>query len=372
MTITAEPMSSASRTNRHGPNPSHPSRPSSRDTSWRAVATDPSQREADRNETGGLCAKCDNVFFGRSFSFFSSLFLDGAEPFLFFLYCPDPLVVTTFVTPAYERGLVPVGAVAGSPRAVTPPEPDRSHTSRPVISARPRDVVLPRGGVFLAFAGGTGYQRSGRGVAADRKPRTRRERPIRQTARDGRGIDGRRAVEVSTISRESLPTLWDGTQSTRGRCLTHIRTTRWYEAVQRYRASAPQAQIRSHASNTQTSNRGYREMNSSGSQSAPANAKARVGLMKVRINSNHIVRGADGINRQFNTKDLQLWSRAKKVLICVACKRTFATEQELLAYHQADPGRLEREAHPYGFWSEDPIGESEKPGLVVGLLSDEE
>jgi hypothetical protein len=114
-------------------------------------------------------------------------------------------------------------------------------------------------------------------------------------------------------------------------------------------------------------------MNSSSSTANPLKTpKKRFGLMKIQIDSNHIIKGPDGINRQFKTRDLTRNNKAKYVAVCLACKKTWENEEELMAAHPDERIlRKQEEAHPYGFWSDEPLEKGNKdPAKVVGLLSD--
>lgn len=102
--------------------------------------------------------------------------------------------------------------------------------------------------------------------------------------------------------------------------------------------------------------------------------KKRLGLMKIRIDSNHIVRGPDGVNRQFKVLDITRMPKIKHVAVCLMCKKTWDSEEELVAAHPDNRIMYKQEEiHPYGFWSDEPVEKGNKdPGKVVGLLSDEE
>lgn len=115
-------------------------------------------------------------------------------------------------------------------------------------------------------------------------------------------------------------------------------------------------------------------MNQLPNQALKSTKKKRFGLMKIRIESNHIIKGPDGVNRQFKTKDRTRHPKAAVVAVCLACKKTWETEEELLAAHSDERIlRKQEEAHPYGFWCAEPLEKGNKdPGKVLGLLSDEE
>lgn len=107
--------------------------------------------------------------------------------------------------------------------------------------------------------------------------------------------------------------------------------------------------------------------------------KVRFGTMKIRIGSDHIIKGPDGIARQFKTLDKSRHPKAKMVCVCLKCNKQFDTEEDLLANHP-DERILQKqeEAHPYGWWSNDPVNPDDKPSKdgkidptkVLGLLSD--
>lgn len=95
---------------------------------------------------------------------------------------------------------------------------------------------------------------------------------------------------------------------------------------------------------------------------------ARYGLMKVAPDSTHMVKGSDGVMRQYTVKDSDRHKKAKSSWVCLRCQKTWAKEEELIAAHP-EPAVLKRqqEAHPYGQWSEDPsVKDGDKPlGLMV-------
>lgn len=105
--------------------------------------------------------------------------------------------------------------------------------------------------------------------------------------------------------------------------------------------------------------------------------KPRYGTIKVKIDSNHIIKGPDGVNRQYKVKDISRHPGVKTACICLKCGKAWPTESEMKADH-ADEQILVRqsEAHIYGWWSEDPAEPTadKKPkdlAKVIGLLSDE-
>lgn len=115
--------------------------------------------------------------------------------------------------------------------------------------------------------------------------------------------------------------------------------------------------------------------------------KPRYGTIKIIIGSNHVIKGPDGIKRQYTTRDKSRFPKVKCVAVCLKCAKTFESEEDLLASHPDERVlRKQEEAHAYGFWSDEPLEPVEKtdnkvdklekadkklnPVKVVGLLSD--
>ncbi len=109
--------------------------------------------------------------------------------------------------------------------------------------------------------------------------------------------------------------------------------------------------------------------------------KPRYGTMKIRIGSNHVVSGPDGIKRQFQTRDISRFaSKAKYVCVCFRCNKQWENEAALLMDHPEN--RIlekQEEEHVYGFWSlvytdftEPKKGETIDYTRIIGLMSDEE
>lgn len=102
----------------------------------------------------------------------------------------------------------------------------------------------------------------------------------------------------------------------------------------------------------------------------------RYGLMKVRIGTNHVVRCADGIKRQFEVKDLSRHPKIKTIAVCFHCAKEWKNEAELVAAHPDEEiMQRQQEQHLYGLWNDEPtapVAEGQKVnlGTVVGLLSD--
>lgn len=105
--------------------------------------------------------------------------------------------------------------------------------------------------------------------------------------------------------------------------------------------------------------------------------KVRFGTMKVRINSNHIIKGPDGIKRQFQTLDKSRYPKAVCSCVCLKCNKSYEDEETLLADHPDNRTLTKNEeAHLYGWWCNEPANPDAKgkldPAKVLGLLSDEE
>lgn len=115
--------------------------------------------------------------------------------------------------------------------------------------------------------------------------------------------------------------------------------------------------------------------------------KARFGLIKVRIDSHHVLKSPDGRQRQFRVLDKRRYPKAKLTCVCLYCKKSWQDEETLLAEHP-ETYEMEKneETHIYAFWSDDPLEPSSnedkkiaakedelavKSGKVLGLLSNE-
>lgn len=112
----------------------------------------------------------------------------------------------------------------------------------------------------------------------------------------------------------------------------------------------------------------------------------RYGLMMARIDSNHVLRTPDGIERQYKVKNANRFPKANTVAICFFCKKQHATIEDLVADHPDEKVmRKQQERHVFALWSDDPLDgvkkeeskeKKEKPVIdynkVVGLLSTEE
>lgn len=95
-------------------------------------------------------------------------------------------------------------------------------------------------------------------------------------------------------------------------------------------------------------------------QSKPETPKKRYGLMRVRVESNHVLR-IGGVRQQVRARDRSRFPDAKQVeWTCIWCRDhggrgTFKTESELVASH---PSRSvmtkQEEAHVYFAWCNDP------------------
>jgi hypothetical protein len=106
-------------------------------------------------------------------------------------------------------------------------------------------------------------------------------------------------------------------------------------------------------------------------------ATKRLGLFKILVGSDHVIKGKDGIQRQFRAIDKTRHPRLKTGLICLhrdCIGKIHDTEEALFAAHPDDGVMVRQgEAHPYGWWNQTPAVEGDTdPGKVFGLLSDEQ
>lgn len=101
--------------------------------------------------------------------------------------------------------------------------------------------------------------------------------------------------------------------------------------------------------------------------------KKHVGLFKILVGTTHMVKGSDGVKRQFRVTDKNRGSVKDVSCVCLACNATYADEAELRAKHPEESVlRKQQEPHPFGWWSNQPKAKGDAdPGKVVGLLSDE-
>jgi hypothetical protein len=129
-------------------------------------------------------------------------------------------------------------------------------------------------------------------------------------------------------------------------------------------------------------------MNSSSSAPnlANNNAKVRFGLIKVFIGSDHVIKGPDGLNRQFKVRDKSKFPKVECQCVCLTCNKAFEDEETLLAEHPENRIMTkQQEKHVYAWWSTKPViaavadvkAEKDKKVVVdytniIGLMSDEE
>jgi hypothetical protein len=126
-------------------------------------------------------------------------------------------------------------------------------------------------------------------------------------------------------------------------------------------------------------------MNLSTGRQQPQVAKARRGLMKLRIGSQHMI---DGKAVVVGNKDD--YPQAKTTVRCLHCRGEWATTEEMLAAHPEHRVMEQREeSHPWAWFSADPSAPPQKPAKgmseeqlaqlkaandaipPIGLLSDE-
>lgn len=105
--------------------------------------------------------------------------------------------------------------------------------------------------------------------------------------------------------------------------------------------------------------------------------KKRFGLMRVRVESNHILKMGDGKTTkrmQVTARDRSRFPEAKTVCVCVYCRDhraenwKFKSERELVAAHPTRAVMVKsEEAHVYFWWSDDP-----DPGKLSELEAETE
>ena len=128
-------------------------------------------------------------------------------------------------------------------------------------------------------------------------------------------------------------------------------------------------------------------MNKMSAPPLQASKKRRLGLMKARIGSRHVIKGPDGVARSCTVREKIRFSKVATTCVCLSCKKTFETEEELIEAHpDTQVMRKQEESHVYAWWSVDPVVKAVEPetkdpkakappidwGKIVGLLSDEE
>lgn len=94
--------------------------------------------------------------------------------------------------------------------------------------------------------------------------------------------------------------------------------------------------------------------------------------MKALVGSQHNVRCADGRVRKFRVRELSQYPNAKFRAICLYCRETWDTVEEMTTSHPThETMALQEEPHVIALWSADlPEGEKDL-AKAVGLLSDE-
>ncbi len=89
-------------------------------------------------------------------------------------------------------------------------------------------------------------------------------------------------------------------------------------------------------------------------QAAHQQYKKRTGLLQIKVGSNHFVKCADGVKRQFEVKNVDAYPSATKVCVCLTTNTVYPTYAEMFA---AQPSAVElrksEESIVWGYWSED-------------------
>lgn len=101
--------------------------------------------------------------------------------------------------------------------------------------------------------------------------------------------------------------------------------------------------------------------------------KQRFGILKIFVGTTHMVKGPDGVQRQFRVGDKTRGNSKDLTCVCLKCQQTYADEATMRAAHADEHVlRKQSEAHPFGWWNNTPKTKEDKdPGRVIGLLSDE-
>jgi len=95
-------------------------------------------------------------------------------------------------------------------------------------------------------------------------------------------------------------------------------------------------------------------MNTQDNTTVQQSYKKRTGLLQVRVGSNHIVRCADGVKRQFEVKPLDAYPNASKVCVCLSTNTVYPTYAEMFAAQpSASELRKEETSIVWAYWSED-------------------
>lgn len=82
--------------------------------------------------------------------------------------------------------------------------------------------------------------------------------------------------------------------------------------------------------------------------------KKRAGLLQLRVGSNHFIKCADGVRRQFEVKDLAAYPECSRVCVCLTTGNAYASYAELLKNEPTDLELKKRdESMVWGYWSED-------------------
>ena len=101
--------------------------------------------------------------------------------------------------------------------------------------------------------------------------------------------------------------------------------------------------------------------------------KIRLGIMKARIGSAHVVRGKDGKFFSVEVRDRALFESAKSHMVCLArdCRgKSWPTFAALVKEHDSHETMVtEGKAHPVAMWSDAPLAEGD--ATPIGLMSDE-
>lgn len=84
--------------------------------------------------------------------------------------------------------------------------------------------------------------------------------------------------------------------------------------------------------------------------------RVKYGMLLVRVGSNHVVKCADNVRREFRVRDAARHPNANRVVVCLTCNRQYASKEELLAdSDHPDYAVMAQNSstHVWGYWSED-------------------
>lgn len=100
----------------------------------------------------------------------------------------------------------------------------------------------------------------------------------------------------------------------------------------------------------------------------PSSVTPRLGLMKVRVAARFLVRRPKAAPAVHEVRDARRHAKAVAKCHCLTCGKDYESEDQMVTAHPSqDVMERQREAHVWGFWSDDKLPD----GGVLGLLSDE-